>query len=399
MASRIDPLSNGYNQLFPTSGVNQSAQGFRNNFSSIYNNLYIAKNEISILHDKTFNFDVSGSDIIETSTTVPRLVVDGQESAPVSLKLTFRPNPVFPGTQALTVVKGTTAQRPSAPVEGMIRYNTTTKKMEFFVDAEWVTIGSSAGGSSFFNVSGDTITGNLVMDNSNPLQVAQVLGDDTYVTNKPAFSFNGDTDTGVSHPGQNEVSIVTGGQNRVVINNTTANFSPNWPDSNTEIHGQLRGFRQSKEVFVYVENRNANVWVDLLSWDTGTAVDYKTVSLNCDFMCSGISYAGGVKAFSISGVALASYIFVREILENSTDPVTPPTLVAGTPSVMSQQSLRSVVSANMEFRIVYNNGAIVFQGRCTNDIGGNQSLPFDFSGKITVHYGNLGVYPMTPVHD
>jgi hypothetical protein len=271
--------------------------------------------------------------------------------------------------------------------------------MEFFVDTEWVTLGSSTSGSSFFNVSGDTITGNLVMDSDNPLQVAQVLGDDTYVTNKPAFSFNGDTDTGISHPLPNEVAIVTGGQTRVVVDNEKADFSPNWPDSNTEIHGQIRGFRQSKEMFVYVENRNANVWFDLLSWDTGTAVDYKAASLNCDFMCSAIIYAGGIKGFSISGMAMASFVFAREILEASTDPATPPTLVAETPTVMSQQSLKSVVSAGMEFRIVYNNGAIVFQGRCTNDIGGNQSLPFDFSGKITVHYGNLGTYPMTPVHD
>lgn len=400
MASRIDPLSNGYNQLFPTSGVNQSAQGFRNNFSSIYNNLYIAKNEISILHDKTFNFDVSGSDIIETSTTVPRLVVDGQESAPVSLKLTFRPNPVMPGTGALTVVKGTTTERPSTSSPGMIRFNTTTHQMEFCVgtDAapEWVTIGgTTTGGSTFFNTAGDTISGNLIMQHEDPLQVAQILAD-RYVEGSPSYAFNNDTNTGLANPNNNELALITNGETRVLITDTSANFSPDWPNTNTEIHGQYRGFRQSKEYFVYAEAVQSDTWFDVLTWDTGSAVTYKTVGINCDFMMSGTDTNRG---FMVSGYCLASWLFDRAILENDTVPPTQPTLVANSPTIISQQTLRNVVSAAVEFQVVYVGGVIRLQAKCTNDIGAGSSLQFDFSGKITVHYGNLGNFPMTPTHD
>ena len=39
-------------------------------------------------------------------------------------------NPSVRGTEGLTIPTGTTAQRPSTPNEGVIRYNTTTGKFE-----------------------------------------------------------------------------------------------------------------------------------------------------------------------------------------------------------------------------------------------------------------------------
>jgi hypothetical protein len=44
---------------------------------------------------------------------------------------------VFNSTGAVTVPKGTTAQRPTVPVNGMIRYNTTTARFEGYVNG-WV---------------------------------------------------------------------------------------------------------------------------------------------------------------------------------------------------------------------------------------------------------------------
>jgi hypothetical protein len=47
-------------------------------------------------------------------------------------------NPVIPGTASLTIPTGTTAQRPGTPTNGMVRYNTTTKDVEFYEDDKWV---------------------------------------------------------------------------------------------------------------------------------------------------------------------------------------------------------------------------------------------------------------------
>lgn len=44
---------------------------------------------------------------------------------------------VFNSTGAITVPRGTTAQRPSVPTNGMVRYNTTTAHFEGYVNG-WV---------------------------------------------------------------------------------------------------------------------------------------------------------------------------------------------------------------------------------------------------------------------
>ena len=40
-------------------------------------------------------------------------------------------------TESVTVPKGTTAQRPSTPVEGMLRYNTDDSEFEAYQNGEW----------------------------------------------------------------------------------------------------------------------------------------------------------------------------------------------------------------------------------------------------------------------
>lgn len=44
-------------------------------------------------------------------------------------------------TDAVILAQGTTAQQPTSPVEGMFRYNKTSKRPEFFDGTQWVTIG------------------------------------------------------------------------------------------------------------------------------------------------------------------------------------------------------------------------------------------------------------------
>ena len=44
---------------------------------------------------------------------------------------------VFNSTGAVTIPKGTTAQRPSSPVTGMLRYNTTLNKLEGYSSNNW----------------------------------------------------------------------------------------------------------------------------------------------------------------------------------------------------------------------------------------------------------------------
>ena len=71
--------------------------------------------------------DATGTLTLQTSTT-NGLAVDTAQNVTCS------------STGALSVPSGTTAQRPSSPVSGMLRYNTTIPKLEVYIDGTWTAI-------------------------------------------------------------------------------------------------------------------------------------------------------------------------------------------------------------------------------------------------------------------
>ena len=44
-------------------------------------------------------------------------------------------------TDAINLPSGTTAQRPTSPVAGMVRYNTTESANELYADGDWDKVG------------------------------------------------------------------------------------------------------------------------------------------------------------------------------------------------------------------------------------------------------------------
>src|SRR6056300_1669032 len=61
-------------------------------------------------------------------------------------------NPVFSGNESITIPSGTTAQRPSSPSAGMIRYNTTLGAIEEYDGTQWKNL------SATFAATGGTVT-------------------------------------------------------------------------------------------------------------------------------------------------------------------------------------------------------------------------------------------------
>ena len=55
-------------------------------------------------------------------------------------------NPVFTGTEFMLIPKGTTAERPVVPVDGEMRYNTTTDQFEGYQGGAWGQLGGGATG-------------------------------------------------------------------------------------------------------------------------------------------------------------------------------------------------------------------------------------------------------------
>ena len=75
-------------------------------------------------------------------------------------------NPTFTGTEFMLIPKGTTAQRPAVPVDGEMRYNTTTNQFEGYQDGAWGQLGGGAtggGGDEVFVENARVVTVNYTL--------------------------------------------------------------------------------------------------------------------------------------------------------------------------------------------------------------------------------------------
>lgn len=67
-------------------------------------------------------------------------------------------NPILPGTEAVLIPNGTTAERPVSPVNGMLRYNTDLGLLEAYLNGQFVTL--TSGGSGVTSIAtGTGLTG------------------------------------------------------------------------------------------------------------------------------------------------------------------------------------------------------------------------------------------------
>jgi hypothetical protein len=75
-------------------------------------------------------------------------------------------NPTFTGNEFMLIPKGTTAQRPLVPVDGEMRYNTTTGQFEGYQGGAWGQLGGGAtggGGDEVFVENARVVTTNYTL--------------------------------------------------------------------------------------------------------------------------------------------------------------------------------------------------------------------------------------------
>ncbi|MCS7316707.1 MAG: hypothetical protein NZZ41_00085 [Candidatus Dojkabacteria bacterium] len=116
------------------------------------------------------------------------------------------------GNTSITLPVGTTGQRPTTPVVGMFRYNSTLDQLEFRDGSNWNTVVSTSNISTIIN------------NNSNNLIAG--FADGT-VTN-PSIYFTADTDTGIYRPGSDTIGFTTGGVEKFRITATGGTFTGNF---------------------------------------------------------------------------------------------------------------------------------------------------------------------------
>ncbi|MBY0316766.1 MAG: hypothetical protein K2Q26_14690 [Bdellovibrionales bacterium] len=93
----------------------------------------------------------------------------------------------------IVIPRDTTGNRPVSGVNGMLRYNTTTNKFEAYENGSWVNMIGSGG--SFVNVTSGTGTAAL-----------------------PSYSFTGEPDTGFWNPSADTIGFAVAGTNRMNLN-------------------------------------------------------------------------------------------------------------------------------------------------------------------------------------
>jgi len=87
------------------------------------------------------------------------------------------------GTGALILPSGTSAQQPSIPVVGMLRYNTDTNKLQYFNPSGWATLGAmiASGGNSIYTfatyrIHVFTSSGDFVVESGGEIEYLVIAG-------------------------------------------------------------------------------------------------------------------------------------------------------------------------------------------------------------------------------
>jgi hypothetical protein len=76
--------------------------------------------------------------IVKTADATGNLAL--QTSGTTALTIDTLQNITANSAGAFTLPVGNTAQRPSSPVNGMLRYNTTISNMEIYINGNWITL-------------------------------------------------------------------------------------------------------------------------------------------------------------------------------------------------------------------------------------------------------------------
>jgi hypothetical protein len=98
---------------------------------------------------------ISAVTLLGTANQVTVANGDGVSGVPT---ISLADNPILGGIASLTLPIGATGSRPAVPVNGMIRYNSTTTRFEGYQGGAWVTLGSGDGTISVVTGTSDQIT-------------------------------------------------------------------------------------------------------------------------------------------------------------------------------------------------------------------------------------------------
>ena len=231
--NRLENISSGLRVLQPTGSTRASLEAANLDLTgtlnvtgaSTFNGTVTATSGVQILADSGtaanpgVSFAGAGNNVHGMALVSGQVVLSVSGASAVTLSnpaLTTGSVAVFGGNRSITLPVGTTAERPSSPVAGMIRFNSTTSQIEFHDGTNWVSSSSSAFTSFVLAASGGSASGGPV-NTTNPTETMNLtagngiglVGNNTTKTITISLVENGFATPG-SVAGTNRVAFFTG---------------------------------------------------------------------------------------------------------------------------------------------------------------------------------------------
>lgn len=142
------------------------------------------------------------------------------------------------GTGSIIVPVGGTSTRPTSATDGSLRYNSDLKRFEGYGNGRWAGIGGLVDTNQDTYISPELSPGSnddtlhFVVNSVENMTLTQAaltvkqpviapVGSQT----APAYTFDGDTDTGMYHPSANTVALTTNGVARITVTDTGVTFA------------------------------------------------------------------------------------------------------------------------------------------------------------------------------
>jgi len=250
------------NKNYPTVGKNQPSQGFRDNWTDI-------DNQFTQIRSKAIQF-IEG-DLIGTSQII------GTGAGQILFTANIVPDPQLQGASNMLIPRGITAQRPSDPLTGMLRFNRTIDAFEGYNNGTWVTLSGVGGTISAEDEGTDLGVSVSVFNFTGTGVVASDAGGGTVDVNITGGGGGGDSVLFVNDIAGRDALVTSGGEQVLVLNDAIT----------------ADGIPGEGEWALFLRNQTNNAWLETSTERRGDE-EVESITIDFDFDDGAIQNIGVV---------------------------------------------------------------------------------------------------------
>ena len=183
----------------------------------------------------------------------------GTTSPTTSLDLSNR-------TDAVRMPAGTDGQRPASPANGMLRYSSTSNKLEGYINGSWQELTSVASGGGFLSSSGGTLSGALTISSGGINNTGGIDNNSGGITEAGSI-----TGVGANITGTGALTVASGGANTNLILNPNGTGSVDI-GANLANYVTIRGATSTNSPVIGTAGTDANINLTLTPKGTGNTI-------------------------------------------------------------------------------------------------------------------------------